>query len=123
MKNLYTVIVTLFLLTNATAQTIITDRPDQTESSSIIEAGSLQIESGYLVIENHTHREKYIYLPTTLFRMGLTDILEFRLMHQFEYKVYEEYSINGFNNLECGFKIQLLRKEQTRTELAIFIYI
>ena len=31
------------------AQTIITDRPDQTESSSTVEQGSLQIESGILL--------------------------------------------------------------------------
>ena len=123
MKNIHILILSLFLCTNSIAQTIITDRPDQTESSSVIQLGSLQIESGILIVENHNHREKQLYLPTTLFRLGLTNTIELRVLNQFEYKLYEDMSINGFNNLECGLKIQLLRKENTQTELAFLSHI
>ena len=42
------IIVFLFSL-NLNAQTIITDRPDQSESPSVIEPGNLQIETGFLI--------------------------------------------------------------------------
>lgn len=55
-----------------TAQKIITDRPDQTESSSTIPKGSLQIESGMLLgfAENDNISLRTIIAPSTLFRYG-----------------------------------------------------
>ena len=123
MKKLYILSLIFFVLSNSFAQTITTDRPDQTESSSTVIAGSLQIESGVLMIENHTHRLKNIYLPTTLFRLGLTNKIELRILNQFEYKKYTKHSINGFTNLECGVKIQLIQKEDKGTELAFLSHI
>ena len=123
MKNHIFLILIFFILTNSFSQTITTDRPDQTESSSTVIAGSLQIESGVLVIENNTHRFKNIYLPTTLFRLGLTNKIELRILNQFEYRKYTKQSINGFTNLECGVKIQLLKKEDKVTELAFLSHI
>ncbi len=123
MKILYTLIFILCAFTNSIAQIIVTDRPDQTESSSVVQSGSLQIESGFLIIENHTHEEKNIYLPTTLFRIGLTKTIEIRVLNQFEYKLYDTYSLKGFNNLECGIKMQLLQKENIRTELAFLSHV
>ena len=69
-------LILVFITSISVAQIISTDRPDQTESSSVIQSGSLQIESGFLIIENHTHEEKKLYLPTTLFRIGLTKTIE-----------------------------------------------
>ena len=44
-----TFFIAMFLLNTAImAQTIVTDRPDQTESSSTVPLGSLQIEGGFL---------------------------------------------------------------------------
>ena len=123
MKILYTLLFTLCTLTYSIAQTIITDRPDQTESSSVIQSGSLQIESGFLIIENHNHEEKKLYLPTTLFRIGLAKTIELRVLNQFEYRLYDTYSLKGFNNLEIGIKMQLLQKENIGTELAFLSHI
>ena len=123
MKKLYTLLLTLCALTYSIAQTIITDRPDQTESSSVIQSGSLQIESGFLIIENHNYEEKKLYLPTTLFRIGLTKKIELRVLNQFEYRLYDTYSLKGFNNIEFGIKIQLLQKENIGTELAFLSHI
>ena len=62
------IIVFLFSL-NLNAQTIITDRPDQSESPSVIEPGSLQIETGFLIsqIEEIGSLKKFKskkYIPT-----------------------------------------------------------
>ena len=123
MKYIYLLIILLFVSINSMSQTIITDRPDQTESSSTIEIGSIQIESGVLIIENDSHREKNLYLPTTLFRLGLTNTIELRVLNEFEYKIYETHSINGFNDLEIGVKLQLLQKEDVATELAFLSHV
>ena len=118
MKYLYFFITTLFVLHNCFAQTIITDRPDQTESSSVVPNGSIQIETGLLITDNYPNSENSLYLPSTLFRLGLTNTIELRVLNQFEYKLYDTYSMSGFNNIECGLKIQLLQKKEMKTELA-----
>jgi len=130
MKNLYTLILTLFLLTNSVAQTIVTDRPDQTESSSTIKKGSLQIESGFLFYQtektnllDNIERKKNIYFPTTLFRLGLTEELELRILNQYQYQIYGSNLAHGFNDLEVGLKIQLFEKENSFTEIAFLSHI
>ena len=100
------------------SQSIITDRPDQTESSSVIERGSLQIEAGALITETGEFGDKSVYLPTSLFRIGLTDKIELRLLSQIEHKIYNQYTVNGFNDLEIGIKFQILQNENKKTEIA-----
>ena len=77
----------MFLITGKLcAQQIITDRPDQTEASSTVSKGSLQIESGILLgfNESNSEIERQILAPTTLFRYGLTKGIEIRVLNQFE---------------------------------------
>ena len=112
------------------AQIIVTDRPDQTESSSTIARGSVQIESGILISQNEILNqfnnpiiEKNIYLPSTLFRLGLTDKIELRIFNQYQYNYTEINSVNGFNDLELGFKVQLFQQEKNMTELAFLSHI
>jgi len=123
MKKLHIFIFIIFLSTNSTSQEIITDRPDQTESSSTIKIGDLQIESGALLIEHHAYGEKRLYLPTILIRLGLTKTVELRLLNQFEYNIFKTSSKSGFNNLEVGLKVQLFQQESRRTELAFLSHI
>ena len=51
------------------AQEIVTDRPDQTESSTTIPNKSFQIEMGFG--SGNYNSERLSLLPTTLFRYGL----------------------------------------------------
>ncbi|MCF6294946.1 MAG: transporter [Flavobacteriaceae bacterium] len=68
------------------AQTIVTDRPVQTESSSTVPKGSFQIETGVLFgstkVEGVSIRQTLA--PSTLFRYGITKGIEIRLVNQFE---------------------------------------
>ena len=48
-KHLFLMLSFSLFLGGLNAQTIVTDRPDQTESSSTVGKGNLQIESGILV--------------------------------------------------------------------------
>ena len=117
-------IIMILCCLNLNAQTIITDRPDQTESSSTIQKGSVQIESGFLISQNSTNynfnstNERNIYFPSTLFRIGLTEKVELRLFNQYQQMCTQTNSFNGFNNLELGLKLQLLQKENGFTEIA-----
>ncbi|MBN2262439.1 MAG: hypothetical protein JW735_05965 [Prolixibacteraceae bacterium] len=64
---------------------LVTDRPDQTESSAVVPKNALQIESGF-ILEQETPNllnEKHFTYNTTLMRYGLFNNFELRL--GFEY--------------------------------------
>ena len=119
MKKLITLIL-LAGFTKMNAQ-IITDRPDQTESSSTVGLGNLQIESGYLVsFEADT---KSTLAPTSLFRYGITKGIELRFLSQFETAKQNDITIKGISDLEIGTKIQLFQKEEVNTEIAFLSHV
>ena len=108
-------------------QELITDRPDQTESSSTIPKRSLQIESGLLIGfaegENISLRE--ILAPTTLFRYGVTNGFEIRVVNQLisiKNKNTSE-SFTGIGDLEVGAKVQLFKKEGVNAEVAFLTHV
>ena len=112
----YTFMVLIFILNyNAFGQKIITDRPDQTESSTTIPKGSLQIESGVLLrfAENDNISLREFSGPSTLFRYGLTKGIELRVVNQFISIKNKATSreIYGIADLEIGAKVQLFQKE------------
>ena len=115
----------MILCTNIFAQDLITDRPDQTESSSTVMEGSLQIETGALLqfLEAGQHVSKSILAPSTLFRYGLTGGLEIRLLSQYETIKSDFGNVDGISDLEIGFKVQLLKKENTNTEIAFLSHL
>lgn len=109
------------------AQTIITDRPDQTESSSTVEKGSLQIETGILLgfTEDDSSSERQFLAPTTLFRYGIFNGLELRILSQFESLRDQNTSqkVSGMSDLEIGTKIQFLKNESINTEIAFLSHL
>jgi len=109
------------------AQKIITDRPDQTESSSTVPKKSLQIESGVLVkfAEEGDISLREIAIPTTLFRYGISKVIEIRVANQY-INIKEKNSsneISGITDLEIGAKIQLFKKENSNTEIAFLSHV
>jgi hypothetical protein len=112
---------TLVILCGSISAQMVTDRPDQTESSSTIAKGALQVESGMLLsfeeIEMVSFRQ--ILLPTTLFRYGIASGIELRLLNQFELLKVADESYQGISDLEIGTKIQLLSDDTRNTEIAL----
>ena len=111
----------------ATAQTIVTDRPDQTESSSTVPKGSFQIEAGVLVGFTDTDdvSERQLLLPSTLFRIAISEGFEMRVVSQFESnknKTFDE-TFSGISDLEIGAKVQLFKKEDVNTEIAFLSHL
>ncbi len=87
-----------------TLGTLITDRPDATESPNTVPAGYIQVETGAFFEsfeEGFTKTESFTY-NTTLVRFGLLDNLEFRLGWDF---VEGATHINGnkLNDVTSGF--------------------
>ncbi len=119
---LYTALLSSYFSTSLPAQSIITDRPDQTESSSTIPKNSLQLETG--VLFGHAgfnpNREKHLLAPATLLRFGLLKNLELRVANQFARASSEGVRLEnfGFSDIEFGTKVQLLRNENVNTEIA-----
>ena len=124
--NSFRIIFLLCCSITLAAQEIITDRPDQTESSSTIQKGSLQIESGLLLEflgEDISCSERNILAPTTLIRYGLLDFAELRIVSQIESVKNNSTSVTGISDLEIGTKLQLLKKEKSLLEIALLSHI
>lgn len=123
MKTFITILFTL-MVSQINAQ-IITDRPDQTESSSTVGLGNLQIETGILIgFEGESGSSvQQILAPTTLFRYGITKGIELRLLNQFETLKFGDKTVRGMSDFEIGTKIQLLQKEGLNTEIALLSHL
>ena len=82
---------------------LITDRPDQTESATVIPRGLIQIETGYLFSRNSglsTHE-----VPGTLLRLGLGLRTELRVGHD---GVIGSKNSYGAGDSSIGFKLNLI---------------
>ncbi len=124
-KLILTVIVLILIFEGKINAQIITDRPDQTESSSTIFIGALQIESGLLVSyegNNQTSTRQFL-LPTNLFRYGITDNFELRVLNQFETLKTGTERFQGIANLEIGTKIQILKNKNLNTKIAFLTHL
>jgi len=94
---------------NSVSEDLITDRPDQTESPSLVSKGSIQIETGFFYenTENQNLKEKTYGYNTSLLRYGLLDNLELRL--GFDYlETKTELNNQEFGNRKAGFRPLLI---------------
>ena len=107
------------------AQQIVTDRPDQTESSSTVPHKSFQIEAGVLFGDLNNKTQRLYLLPTTLFRYGLTRGIELRLGENLvNYKSESSSEARfGLSDLELGAKFQILKREDVNTEIAFLTHV
>ncbi len=105
------------------AQSLVTDRPDQTESSVTVKKGSLQIESGLVL--GFSENEREILAPSTLFRYGLGEGVELRILNQYENikNRVNDQGTDGISDIELGTKIQLLNRNTHQTEMAFLVHL
>jgi hypothetical protein len=107
---------------NTVVPALVTDRPDQTESSGTVRPGFIQFEFGW------THREDNEgpdvtsdSLPETLMRLGVTDYLELRF--GFDGYVWEDTrgvgTDEGAGDTEIGVKWKLWEEAGRRPQTAI----
>ena len=114
--------------------TIITDRPDLTESSRAVPHKSLQIETGFLMDVVDPERSDLfkttVYsFPTPLIRWGMFKGIELRLFNTLISTKTEDPSIPvddrksfGVGNLTVGTKIDITTEKGVRPEIAILVH-
>lgn len=106
---------------------LITDRPDQTESSSTVPKNTLQIETGF-ILENFKN-DQYEFnnwgLGTTLLRYGVWDNFELRLGSYYQQSRAKSDYFNtdstqsGMGPILAGFKVYVVEEKGIRPEIAI----
>ena len=110
MKTLISFLLLLISLVGYTQniEPIQADRPDQTETPAIVPIGMFQVETGF-TFQKNDKKSNLFSLPTTLWKYGVNENFELRLITEF---ISEENNIsksNGFNPLYVGFKVISLR--------------
>lgn len=124
----------LFATLQAFAQgygSIVTDRPDQTESAQTIRPGRLQIETGFVFQNDEPENDPQIKktetynLATTLLRFGLTKRIELRAGSQMTHLVQDtqadKKTETGINGLYVGTKIKLFKENGFLPDGAVLI--
>lgn len=108
------------------AHDLVTDRPDQTESSSVVPLKALQIESGFVFERDETNlynKKSYTY-NTTLLRYGLCESFELRLGAEYINEEIEQsisdtsFNLSGLSPLYSGFKVYVAREDGWKPEIA-----
>lgn len=123
MKKFLLIVMVFIFLNSSNAQSIVTDRPGQTEASSSVPKGHFQIESGILITHlDEIQGDRRMSLPSSLFRYGLSNTIELRLIHEYaKYDVISEkaenFTISGINDLQVGAKVFIVDSENTQVAL------
>lgn len=135
MKNFLLVYPLLLFVLPLNAQEMVTDRPDQTESSSTVPKKTLQWENGFSFESNTAeYRGEITYyrnlgINHTLLRYGLLNKLELRLGADLMRKTVESeipeevQSEIDLEPLNIGFKVQLTEEARLIPELAILSHV
>lgn len=98
----------------AQAPDLVTDRPDQTESASVVPAGHTQIETGFLY-SRESGLDRY-EVPGTLFRVGVGNPVELRFGYS---GVVGGDGEDGSGDTEIGAKVNLWDESGRRPEVAV----
>ena len=100
---------------SAQSPDLVTDRPDQTESATVVPRGLMQVETGYLFARDGDVDGYEV--PGTLFRIGLSGWTELRIGHA---GMVGGEGSHGAGDSELGAKVNLIgRADGWRPELAI----
>jgi len=87
-------------------ESIQADRPDQTETPAIVPEGMFQVETGFTFQKNNENSSTFS-LPSTLWKYGINENFEIRLITEFIFEKTENEKINGIAPFHLGFKTKL----------------
>lgn len=85
---------------------IATDRPDQTECSFIVPKGWIQAENGFFYEKTSINNQSMAY-PTVLWKYGLSDNFEFRLITELISEKERTQTLKGLTPIRVGFKVKI----------------
>ncbi|MHC4325160.1 MAG: transporter [Planctomycetota bacterium] len=108
---------------------LVTDRPDQTESSTTVPYESIQIETGWTHSEKNDDDIETDVFPETLLRYGIAEKLELRFIYVgyvWERTVSDQAGAQdseGSGDIAAGFKLKLWDEEDWLPEAAIMSHV
>src|SRR5688572_22304903 len=90
-----------------TVAPIETDRPDQTETASLVPKGYFQMENGFSIEDTEPG---FIYThPSTLWKWGVSENFELRVLTEYiNIQLDPNPKVDGFLPVQVGFKSKLL---------------
>jgi len=86
------------------------DRPDQTECPFIVPKNYIQLETGFL-IQKLNDGSRYYTFPSTLWKYGVNDRFELRMITELVTLKSKGGSVTGLNPITLGFKANLLAEK------------
>ncbi|WP_298395605.1 transporter [Flavobacterium sp.] len=106
-----TKILSLFLIISTSiysqnSEPIQADRPDQTETPAIVPKGMFQVETGFTFQKNDAISKSFT-LPSTLWKYGVNENFELRLITEFLSEELTKEKLNGLAPIYVGFKVKL----------------
>ncbi|AWH86059.1 hypothetical protein HYN59_13470 [Flavobacterium album] len=99
-----------------------TDRPDHTETASIVPAGRFQSESGFQLTKTDKDAKEF-FLPQTLWKFGLNDRVELRLITELTYNKYKDSIDTGLSPVTVGFKVNLFKEKGLLPETSFIAHL
>lgn len=87
-----------------------TDRPDQTETPALTPKGMFQVETGFSFQKNDEVSKTNI-LPSTLWKYGVNDHFELRLITEFVSEKFGSETTSGLNPILIGCKIKIAEEK------------
>jgi Putative MetA-pathway of phenol degradation len=86
------------------------DRPDQTECPFIVLKNYIQVEHGFSFENIHAEAKSYSY-PSTLWKFGLNEHFEFRLLTEFVTAKENNETTTGLSPIPIGFKTNICKEK------------
>lgn len=123
MRILYALIFSCLINFQISAQDDIdTDRPDQTETSSIVPLNHFQMENGFLH-QQCSKQDSEFLLPTSLWKFGVAKNIELRLITELVYNTYKDSSITGLNPVVVGLKVKLWEEKGVLPQASLITHL
>ena len=105
-KMFLSLLITSYFANSQKLEPIQADRPDQTETAAIVPKGMFQVETGFSFQRKDTNNSSFS-LPSTLWKYGVNDNFELRLITEFLSEEINNEKTNGLVPIYVGFKVKL----------------
>lgn len=103
-------ILNCYFIEAQTSEPLQADRPDQTETPAIVPKGMFQVETGFTFQKEESNYHT-ASLPTVLWKYGVNENFELRLITEFAYEKFNGESQTGFESVLIGFKTKLAEEK------------
>jgi hypothetical protein len=111
MKKIILIIIWIpFLTFSQEIEPIQTDRPDQTETPYLVPKKMFQVENGFSFQKNNVN-SKTLTLPSSLWKYGVNDNFELRLITEFLIDKNLDSEISGLKPVLVGCKIKIAEEK------------